>query len=597
MIHEESYQRTLRGRSHFFLYGIVVFQRLLSVILIVSGALVALSTAFCVYKFGSAVLIWDQWVDFRFIKLYLNGNLQFFQLFDQHNEHRIFFPRLIFFLDYFLSDSTNGVNFIVNIAAQFGTLIGLGVIYWKIEKDRAVFVALVSLASILLFSLGQKENFMWGFQVGFISEMTAAAAAFLFFGLASDREARGLSSWTYRILSYSMAFIATYTLSNGILCAFILIPLAVVQRASKPVIGITMICAALFAVSYFDHFKPTPNHAPYVYSVTHPVEYARYVSAYLGNPLSVLNEDMGFPLGTLQIGFGFVGICLTVAALWRVIRFRDDGIFRSGLVAVMSFVFGTAMLTALGRVTFGLEQAFAERYITPVSVFWAAHIFYWTSLRSSLPRGAVLIRYGGPIFVLPIAVSCVLAHADGWHRSVVSFLSYNRVQDAFLSDVYADDAYRIVFPIDGPILDNLGFLRQHRLSVFAPADNRILGQALVGTFPVATAGACLGTLDTISAASSTGLQAGLMADGWAWDTRAKRRVDRIFITNAAGTVIGFGSGGWWRPDVPKALSEVRVGSVGWKGFLKAGPNEVVRAYAQLADHHVCQFAEQAASVD
>ena len=399
------------------------------------------------------------------------------------------------------------------------------------------------------------------------------------------------------MLSYSMAFIATYTLSNGILCAFILVPLAVVQRTSKSVISITVICAALFAASYFYHFNPIPYHTPYEYSAKHPIEYARYVSAYLGNPLSFLNDDLAFPLGALQIGFGSVGIILTVAALWRGIRSRDDGFFRSGLVAVISFVFGTAMLTALGRVTFGLEQAFSGRYITPVSVFWAAHIFYWASLRSSRSRGTALIRYGGPIFVLPIVVGCVLAHLDGWHQSVVSFLSYNRVQDAFLSDVYSDDAYRAVVPTDGPILDNLDFLRQHRLSVFAPADNRILGQTLVRTFPVATAGACVGALDTLAAASSTGPQAGLMAEGWAWDTRAKRRIDRIFITNAAGAVIGFASGGWWRPDVPKALPEVRVGSVGWKGFLKAGPNETVRAYALLADHRVCQIAERAASVD
>lgn len=588
MIREGSYQEMFRGRSIFFLYSLTALQRLISVLLIGLGAFVALSTTVCVYRFGSAVLILDQWTDFRFIKLYLDGNLQFIQLFDQHNEHRIFFPRLVFFLDYFLSNSENIVDFTVNILSQFGTLVGISVMYWKTGRDRVIFFPMVSLASILLFSLAQKENFMWGFQVQFFSVLTAAVAAFLFFSLASDREARGLPSWTYRMLSYFMAFVATYTLSSGILCAFILIPLAVIQRASKSVILITVICAALFAVSYFDHFKPIPYHAPYEYSLEHPIEYARYVSAYLGNPLSFLNEDMGFPHRALQIGFGFAGIILTVAAVWRVIRFRDDGFFRSGLVAVMSFVFGTAMLTALGRVTFGLEQAFSGRYITPVSVFWAAHIFYWASLRSSLSRGAALIRYGGPIFVLPIAVGCLLAHVDGWHQSVVSFLFYNRVQDAFLSDVHTDD-----FPTDGPILDNLGFLRQHRLSVFALADNRILEQTLVRTFPVATAGACVGALDTLAAASSTGLQ----AEGWAWDTRAKRRVDRIFITNAAGAVIGFGSGGWWRPDVPKALPEVRVGSVGWKGFLKAGPTEMVKAYALLADHRVCQFAERAASVD
>ncbi len=584
-------------KIHFSLTNNVALRWVLPVVLFIVGACVVLSTVFSVYGYGSSVLFGDQWYDFRYIKSYYNGDLHFVDLFNQHNEHRIFFPRLIFFIDYFVSNADNRFSFLISVVVQFGTLFGVGAIYWKNEKNLAVFISLIALASIFLFSLNQRENFMWGFQVGFLGVVTATVAAFFFFSISSDREARGLSPWGYRILSYLMAFVATYTLSNGILCAVILVPLAIVQRCSRFSVGITALCAAILAFSYFAHFQPVPYHAPYSYSLEHPAECARYVTAYLGASLGLLNQYMGLPLGVIPIGFGFAGIILSMAALWRVISVEGDGCYRSALVAVILFLLGTAMLTALGRVTFGLGQAFAGRYLTPVSVFWVAHIFYWASLRTRLARGAALIRYGGPIFVLPIAISCTLAHVGGWHGSIASFLSYNRVRDALLSDVLADDVAGIVNVDNEMILSNLGFLRQHRLSVFAPADNRILGQVLATTFPVATAGACLGFLDAISAASSTGPQVGLMADGWAWDARAKHRVDRIFITNAAGAVIGFGSGGWSRPDVPKALPEVRVDSVGWKGFLKAGPNEVVRAYALLADHRVCQFAERPASVD
>ena len=75
------------------------------------------STAISVWEIASAyhtVLIGDQWDTVPLLDHYLNGHVTWRELLAQHNEHRIFFPRLVFLLDLILDDGRNTVNFIFN---------------------------------------------------------------------------------------------------------------------------------------------------------------------------------------------------------------------------------------------------------------------------------------------------------------------------------------------------------------------------------------------------------------------------------------------------------------------------------------------------
>ena len=51
-----------------------------------------------IYRFGVDVPFWDQWELVPFLDLWASGTLSLGDLFSQHNEHRIFFPRLIMLL-------------------------------------------------------------------------------------------------------------------------------------------------------------------------------------------------------------------------------------------------------------------------------------------------------------------------------------------------------------------------------------------------------------------------------------------------------------------------------------------------------------------
>ncbi|MEA1672439.1 hypothetical protein [Nitrospirillum sp. BR 11163] len=564
----------------------------ITVSLLIFCAVIVLTTILAQIRFGGAVPLSDQWTDFDYTRRLAEGRLRFSELFDQHNEHRIFFPRLIFFLDYLIANNTNTVDLTFNLLIVAGTLFSILALYRKLEKDRSVYLGLAAIATVILFSLSQRENFLWGFQVQFFGAVAAAAAAFLAFSVSIERAQRGGGAMAPRCLAYFLVLVDTYTLSNGILAAFLLIPMALALRAGRAVVFSTAGWALLLAASYFFNFHPVQGHSPYLYSITHPLDYLAYLSGYLGNLVTCLG--LAEPLRSRgAILLGAIGLLLTLAALARSLRTWDEAPARVALLALILFVLGTAMLTALGRITFGLEQAFSGRYVTPVSVFWMAHICYWGPLRRLRDGLGAGLALAGVAMVAGLMFCAVKGHVRGWREGANQALTTAQARDAFLSDVRDDATYRNVFPVAEVIVQHLPFMRDHHLSMFADADNRLLGQkpAWLAAPP---ADQCLGAIDVMEPLSTNDGKISLSVTGWAWDLSARGAVKRVLFTDATGTVIGYAGGGWPRPDVRAAVPVVSHDKVGWTGFLKADPAAPIRAYGLTGGRHVCLIGEKAA---
>ncbi|TWB24631.1 hypothetical protein FBZ89_101257 [Nitrospirillum amazonense] len=559
--------------------------------LLVLAAVVVSTTILAVVRFGSATLVWDQWSDLQYTHRLADGNLQFKDLFSQHNEHRIFFPRLIFFLDYLLANCTNAVNLTVNILIPAGTLAAILVLGRKIERSRAVFLGLSGVAAVLLFSLSQRENFLWGFQVQFFGAVSAPTAAFLVFSGFVERARRGRASLGLLGLACFLALVATYTLSNGILAAFLLVPMAVILRAGRMAVLTVALWAVGVAFSYFLNFHPVPGHSPYVYSLTHPIEYLGYVSGYLGNLMTCLGA-VEPARSRWSILLGAAGLVLTLAALARTLRNWEEAPARIALLAIILFVLGTAMLTALGRITFGLEQAYSGRYLTPVSVFWVGHIFYWAPLRRLRDPLGVGMALAGMALVALLAWCGVQGELRGWQEAIPQALNNAKVRDAFISEVRDEPSYRLAYPEDDYLLSQLSFVRDHHLSSFADPDNRLLGQAPTW-LAAAPADQCLGAIDIMQVLSSDrGDQVSLTVTGWAWNVTRREAVPRVLFTDAANRIVGYAGGGWPRPDVPTVMPMVRSGRVGWVGFLKGGMTAPIKAYGLMPGHRVCKIGER-----
>ena len=120
-----------------------------------------------VFKNGVDFPVLDEWDGTAplFEKM-ADGTLGVADFFAQHNEHRIFFPRLIFF--------TLGRLTHWNIRAElwviwFLALVCLFSIWQLARRTHSVRPFWISFAaSVLLFSPLGVANFLWGFQIGFL---------------------------------------------------------------------------------------------------------------------------------------------------------------------------------------------------------------------------------------------------------------------------------------------------------------------------------------------------------------------------------------------------------------------------------------------
>jgi len=60
----------------------------------------------------------DQWTFVMSLDRYFDGRWTFRDLIAQHNEHRLFLPRLVYLLDVWLTDARNTLNIAVILACQ-----------------------------------------------------------------------------------------------------------------------------------------------------------------------------------------------------------------------------------------------------------------------------------------------------------------------------------------------------------------------------------------------------------------------------------------------------------------------------------------------
>lgn len=160
------------------------------------------------------------------------------------------------------------------------------------------------------------------------------------------------------------------------------------------------------------------------------------------------------------------------------------------------------------------------------------------------------------------------------------FRNLNLASDALISGVDVNDAIRLIFPDPGEPRRDAPFLDEQHLSVFSWPEARMRGMHLSDAFAEIDDHACLGAFDDAKIPPESD---GVAAAGWAWDRVRGTPVKRVVFVDLQDVIVGFASGGWSRPDAPRAAPAVRSREAGWRGFAKVAGREPIRAYAYLDD--------------
>src|SRR5215210_7639969 len=163
-----------------------------------------------VRAFGVNVVFADAWEIVPLFRKWFHGQLTFADLYAQHVEHRMFFPRVAE-LSLGLLTRYNNVAEMYVIVSCF--LITAAVLLLAFRREIGLPLIFFVPVALLIFSFRQYENMLWGFQISFAFTQTFGVLA-LYLLYSSSRD-------NFRAYAFAAALgsatIASFSTAQGLL--------------------------------------------------------------------------------------------------------------------------------------------------------------------------------------------------------------------------------------------------------------------------------------------------------------------------------------------------------------------------------------------
>jgi hypothetical protein len=471
---------------------------------------------------------------------------------------------------------------------------------------------LTALVSILLFSLLQQENFLWGFQIQFVGVFAASTAALISIACSAAVKKQniphnGLRSILWLMLSMIFYIVSVLMMSNGLFTGIILLILAFWLRIPRIHFTVIVIVFLVSVCIYLYDYHTPKHHAQPLESVMQIGDVLLYSITYLGGPFGSILADMFqyFQLRYIDVNVitaqaaGLLGLVISVVlGIFVVSQGRDQACRAEAvLLMVMAMVVGTAFMTALGRLNLPYSQALASRYMTPTLVFWSAvgvlGCVIANRLRPKYGRGLSVIS---AILLVGLSAFIVMHQAFVFRGGTQERLVRDQAGIAMIIGAKDDEALRLIYPHTSVPWDARDFLHRNRLSIYAEPFAEWYGINIHTQFDLARPNRCQGFFDSINSIVSFGSaisQNQSRVTGWAWDNEKASVPQTIIITDEQGVIVGLGLTGYQRQDVSNALPTITTIHTGWKGYVNGLTGSSLTAYAVLeGGEMVCRLGRE-----
>jgi hypothetical protein len=415
--------------------------------------------ALYINRFSVNVLYVDQWALVLPLQALLQRDLgQFLALlWGQHNEHRIPFPKLIFLV---LSRASNWdvtVEMYFSLFLAGLSLVGLGLIYRR--TCRGPLWAFVPV-SWLVFSLGQWENILWGWQMVIYLQVLGVILGILCLSAKSVR-AVGLASMCGTVASFSF--------SSGLLIWPVGFLCLAALRAGKRQLVLWSLVGTLATAAYFRDYAFPAHHPSLVQALYQPLTTAVFFLANVGAALGGNGLELSVIMGVYLVILLLILCYQKISTMIRAdVRVADSDIILSGLVL---FSFLSSLVIAISRVEFGFGLAITPRYTTITSVgivgiymFFVRHSLLNRGRLSNPDRGSsALFPALLSVLIIGLAVTNLLAIQKG-KSLYTSRLGMQYILQTF--DVQSDNALTVLYPSPQAVREYAEFLRDQSLSAF-----------------------------------------------------------------------------------------------------------------------------------
>jgi hypothetical protein len=424
----------------------------LAIIAIPSAAL-----ALFVAKFGINVIINDEWDMVPIYKKMIDGNLNLTDLFAQHNEHRIFFPRLAMLaIERLTAFNTVAEMYLSWILVSVSTSI-IFFMFWTASgrrKDLTVLAMFLPI-SLLMLSFRQEEAILWGFTCQIYFALFGTIAAFYLLD-------KSVSNGRLLPLSILGGIVASYSFLVGLAvwpAGLIQIALCMTDRTRRIKMLIAWIVSSLVVTGlYFHHFHVTSEAA----ISRSPMRLIEYVFAVVGAPFT-------FELAYLAASIGIVVVLVAFLVFYQAWSAR---IIRANSVWVSCIVFAaiSALTFALGRSGIGPTQALSSRY-TPITVLGIVGL-YSLAVSVSKHYNGIGKKLGVHALLTLILLGLIVSGGAGWHigqQTKAERLTAIQVLKNYQTEPDTAIA-QYLNPTPALVREWSGYLAANKLSVFASAN-------------------------------------------------------------------------------------------------------------------------------
>ena len=547
-----------------------------AVILAVAVGLISALAGIAVAVVAFEPIPFADFIDFyrRFFEVGGWSGYGFAELYERHNEHRLLVPRLWFLADLWLFAGTQWFLIVVIVLSSVAHAGVLSWLFSSLGHRSALGWVFAALALGAVLSPAQWENLVWGFQVQFIQVWLFATLAFV--AIAANNSMR---PWGRVVVAALFGLASTYSMANGLLVWPLLVGLAfwcgLRGWPLRVLIAVALGVIAIEVAGYRSH----PGHGDPLQTLRQPLALAQYALRYLTTGIGQIGT-----LGQEILGAVFVVTigAITVDAIRHRDRYRPA---HAVLLAVAGFVIGAALLTALGRVTFGVGQANSVRYATPSFLFLLATLALLLDRLASADRRRM--RTAG------ITVAAVLLLVPGLVDGVRHLPTIIGARDArttavtaYLAGGFRPETLTALYPF-WPIIPMtvLQQLDQAGLGPFADRARFMPPRSLLQDPGPEPSEICRGNVESVVSNPVDGVA----FTGWAAALSSSEQPMWLLVTDSSGKVVGWGGHQIERIDVGKGLGIGRLG----RGFIAVGPQPVagpVDVVGVFSDGSLCRVA-------
>lgn len=493
------------------------------------------------------------------------------------NEHFLLIPSLLYALNIVATKGSNiGLSLMTWVLAWIQCHLLIALLPLKLRHSPLQFIFLILCIAIFSFTPAAAHNWMRGFSgVAWIgANLFVIASIFSLTKVAEAEKTNQNIAWI--INSITLAIFASMTYSTSLALWPILCGLPILLRWKHSIIKFYFTTAILVVGTYFLTYQ-TPSTSPSLEKLSF-AKSLTYFPVYLG---AIFIKDVNYCLI-----IGLIGLICFVG-LFGYWLFSQKYPKQSAWIPWLSlqiYAIGTAVMAAVSRSGFGVEQAGASRYASLPALFWVSTIILivlW--VRQQQPSAKMQGRFLTPLLaIVTLAILSMyrmggeaaeaIAERATYQPLVALSVQLGILDVNLIQERVGNRPAAFIGLVDALKTNGLvPFNRDVKLDNFCAAFGEKIDPKLLS----APKEGVPGYFDIMTQLTP---DAGRVM-GWVGDP--ENQVKCIAILNQDNVVRGFALSGFSRPTVASLYGQAYAKS-GWKGYTQISPTDkLLTAYASF----------------